>query len=304
VVVPSGTRPIRIDAYVAAQGLVPSRAQAQRLLEAALVTVDGRAVRPSHKVRPGERIEARIPAPTPLALEPQDLPLDIVYEDDALAVVDKPPGLVVHPAPGNWERTLVHALLHHLKGLSGIGGRERPGIVHRIDKDTSGLLVVAKTDAAHAALSAAFKAHTLERRYRAIVAGVPSPPYATIDLPLGRDRRNRKKISPDTDRPRRAVTHYRTLETFGRTAALLELKLETGRTHQIRAHLAQRGTPVLGDPVYGGRLPLPGVAVPRTMLHAARLAFAHPVSGAPLRFDAEPPADFRAVLEALREAFR
>jgi 23S rRNA pseudouridine1911/1915/1917 synthase len=300
-VVPPGTRPARIDAFAHAQGICPSRAQARRLIESGLITVDGHPVRPSHKVRPGERIAAEIPAPTPLELTPTDLPLRVVYEDDVIAVVDKPSGMVVHPAPGNWEGTLVHALLHHLKGLSGIGGRERPGIVHRLDKGTSGLLIVAKTDAAHARLSAAFKAHDLERRYRAIVAGVPAPPFGTVDLALGRDRRDRKRVSPRTDRSRRAVTHYRTLETFGTTAALLELKLETGRTHQIRAHLAHLGHPVLGDPVYGGRGKVPGLSVPRPMLHAARLGIAHPVTGEPLCFDAPPPADFEAVLTALRE---
>lgn len=308
-VVPPGTRPARIDAFAHDQGICPSRAQARRLIESGLITVDGHPVRPSHKVRPGERIDAQIPAPTPLDLEPADLPLRVVYEDDAIAVVDKPPGMVVHPAPGNWEGTLVHALLHHLKGLSGIGGRERPGIVHRLDKGTSGLLIVAKTDAAHARLSAAFKAHDLERRYRAIVAGVPRPPFGTIDLALGRDRRDRKRVSPRTDRPRRAVTHYRTFEAFGTAsgdasgglAALLELKLETGRTHQIRAHLAHLGHPVLGDPVYGGRGKVPGLSVPRPMLHAAHLGVAHPVTGERLRFDAPPPADFAAVLNALRE---
>jgi 23S rRNA pseudouridine1911/1915/1917 synthase len=303
VVVPAGHRPGRIDAFIAEQGMVPSRAQARRLIESGLVTVDDRPVRPSHRVRPGERIEARVPAPTPLAIEPTDIPLDVVYEDDAIAVVDKPPGMVVHPAPGNWEGTLVHALLHHLTGLSGIGGRTRPGIVHRIDKGTSGLLLVAKTDAAHARLSAAFKGHDLDRRYRAVVAGVPKPPSGTVDLPLGRDRRNRKKISPRTDRPRRAVTHYRTLEAFPPRAALVELKLETGRTHQIRVHMAHLGHPVLGDTVYGGaRARIPGLDVPRPMLHAARLGFVHPVTGERLRFDAEPPADFLAVLAALRGA--
>jgi len=162
--------------------------------------------------------------------------------------------------------------------------------------------VVAKTDLAHSRLSAAFKARDLDRRYRAIVAGVPDPPRGAVDLPLGRDRVQRKKISPRTDRPRRAVTHYRTLEAFGTRAALLELKLETGRTHQIRVHLAHLGHPVLGDPTYGGgRARLSGIDVPRPMLHAARLAFAHPVTGAPLKFEAEPPADFQAVLTALRE---
>jgi 23S rRNA pseudouridine1911/1915/1917 synthase len=303
-VVPAGTRPTRIDRYVFGHGMAPSRAQARRLIDEGRITVDGRPVRANHQVRPGERIAADVPEPTPLDITPMDLPLTVVYEDDAVAVVDKPPGLVTHPAPGNWEGTLVHALLHHLKGLSGIGGRERPGIVHRLDKGTSGLLIVAKTDAAHARLSADFKAHKLERRYRALVRGVPRPRHGTIDLALGRDRSDRKRVSARTDRPRRAVTHYRVLEAFGDLAALVELKLETGRTHQIRAHLGHLGHPVLGDTVYGGRgaKQVDGIAAPRPMLHAAHLGIDHPVTGKPLRFDAEPPADFQATAEALRRA--
>jgi len=303
-VVPAGTRPTRVDLYVYKHGMAPSRAQARRLIDEGRITVDGHAVRASHAVRPGEKIAADVPEPTPLDIAPMDLPLTVVYEDDAVAVVDKPPGLVTHPAPGNWEGTLVHALLHHLKGLSGIGGRERPGIVHRLDKGTSGLLIVAKTDQAHARLSAAFKTHELDRRYRAIVRGVPRPRHGTIDLALGRDRGDRKRVSARTDRPRRAVTHYRVLEAFGDRAALVELKLETGRTHQIRVHLAHLGHPVLGDTVYGGRgaKQVDGVEAPRPMLHAGHLRIDHPVTGERMRFDAEPPADFLAVIEALRAA--
>lgn len=303
-VVPAGTGPTRLDRYVHAHGMAPSRAQARRLIDEGRITVDGKPVRASHPVRPGERIAADVPEPTPLDIVPMDLPLAVLYEDDAVAVVDKPPGLVTHPAPGNWEGTLVHALLHHLKGLSGIGGRERPGIVHRLDKGTSGLLIVAKTDAAHARLSADFKAHHLERRYRALVRGVPRPRHGTIDLALGRDRADRKRVSARTDRPRPAVTHYRVLEAFGDAAALVELKLETGRTHQIRVHLAHLGHPVLGDTVYGGRAArsVAGVEAPRPMLHAAHLGIDHPVTGARMRFDADPPADFLAVAMALRRA--
>jgi 23S rRNA pseudouridine1911/1915/1917 synthase len=303
-VVPAGTRAMRLDRYVHAHGMAPSRAQARRLIDEGRITVDGHAARASHPVRPGERIDADVPEPTPLDIAPMDLPLTVLYEDDAVAVVDKPPGLVTHPAPGNWEGTLVHALLHHLKGLSGIGGRERPGIVHRLDKGTSGLLIVAKTDAAHARLSADFKAHRLDRRYRAVVRGVPRPRHGTVDLALGRDRVDRKRVSARTDRPRRAVTHYRVLEAFGDAAALVELKLETGRTHQIRVHLAYLGHPVLGDTVYGGReaRSAAGVEPARPMLHAAHLGIDHPVTGERLRFDAEPPADFLAVVAALRTA--
>jgi 23S rRNA pseudouridine1911/1915/1917 synthase len=301
-VVPDGTRPARIDGYLHGHGIAPSRAQAQRLLAEMLVTVNDQPVKPSYKVRPGDRIDAAVPEPTPLDIQPANLPLEVLYEDDAIAVVNKPAGMVVHPAPGNWEGTLVHALLHHLTGLSGIGGRERPGIVHRIDKETSGLLVVAKTDHAHQQLSARFKAHAQERRYLAIVAGVPKPAHGTIDLPIGRDRNDRKRISPRSNTPRRAITHYRVLETFDGAAALVECKLETGRTHQIRVHLAERGHPVLGDPVYGGKRPVPtGVPVRRQMLHATRLDVEHPESGQVMRFDAPPPDDFERALAALRE---
>ncbi|MBI5136839.1 MAG: RluA family pseudouridine synthase [Nitrospirae bacterium] len=305
--VPAGTRPARIDAYLAAIGLVPSRAQAQRVVESGLVTLNGLPAKPSAKVRGGDRIDAAIPTPEPLALTAEDIPLPIVFEDDHLAVIDKPAGMVTHPAPGNWTGTLVQALLHHLQGLSGIGGRERPGIVHRLDKDTSGLMVVAKSDRAHHALSAAFKAHNLDRRYQALVAGHPDPDHGTIELAIGRDRGNRKKVSVSTDCPRHAVTHYRTLARYdlpgAGTVALVECKLETGRTHQIRVHLASRGWPVLGDSTYGGRRAWPrGFTVPRQMLHAARLHITHPITGEALKFDAPLPADFKDLLTQFEKA--
>lgn len=304
-VVDPGTRPVRVDAYLAARG-VASRAQVQRMLVEGLATVNGMAVRPSHKLKPGDVIDVQVPAPTPLDIEPAAIPLDIVHEDDVLAVVNKPAGLVVHPAPGHWEGTLVHALLHHLTGLSGVGGRERPGIVHRLDKDTSGLLVVAKTDLAHTRLSAQLKTREMGRRYQAITGGVPKPGAGKVVLAIGRDRRDRKRISRHTDKPREAVTHYRTLQTFsgpfGR-AAHVELKLETGRTHQIRVHLTHLGCPVLGDPLYGGkRTKLTGIAVPRLMLHAARLTLIHPESGEKMIFEAALPDDFLKVLADLEKA--
>ncbi len=242
-----------------------------------------------------------MPKPEPLDIQPENLPLDILFEDDHLAIVNKPAGMVTHPAPGNWNGTLVHALLYHLTGLSGIGGRERPGIVHRLDRDTSGLMVVAKSDIAHARLSAIFKERSLDRRYKALLAGYPKPVHGTIELAIGRDRRDRKKVSAHSDVPRHAVTHYRTLEYFD-GATLVECKLETGRTHQIRVHMTHAGCPVLGDPVYGGKRAHPqGLAVARLMLHAARLHLNHPISGAPLHFDVEPPADFQTLLHQLRE---
>jgi len=303
--VPPGADPGRIDVWAAANGLVPSRAQAQRLIEAELLTVNGQTVKSNHRLHPGDVVSANIPKPEPLELTPEDIPLDIVFEDAHLAVINKPPGMVVHPAPGNWEGTLVHALLHHLKGLSGIGGRERPGIVHRLDRDTSGLLVVAKTDQAHQHLSAQLKRREMGRRYQALTAGIPKPAQGTINLAIGRDRKDRKRISPHSDQTRHAVTHYRTLEPFPHptaSAALVELKLETGRTHQIRVHLTHQKTPVLGDPVYGAKRAHPaGLTVPRLMLHAARLTLIHPVSGEKMTFEAPLPDDFVTLLNTLRE---
>lgn len=290
-----------MDAYLAAQGVVPSRAQAQRLLETGLITVDGNTVRPSTKLKGGERIDTALPEPEPLDIQPQNLPLDVLFEDDHLAVINKPAGMVTHPAPGHWEGTLVHALLYHLTGLSGIGGKERPGIVHRLDRDTSGLMVVAKSDAAHAKLAAVFKERRLDRRYQALVAGHPKPGHGTIELAIGRDRRDRKRVSANTDIPRDAVTHYRIVEGFT-GAALVECKLETGRTHQIRVHLTHIGCPVLGDPGYGGKRAHPkGISAPRLMLHAARLHLDHPITDAPLHFDVAPPADFQHLLNTLRK---
>jgi len=304
-VVAAGTQPLRIDAFLTAQGVVPSRAQAQRLITAELVTVNGKPTRASTKIKGGDRIDVQIPEPEPLEIKAENIPLEIVYEDAHIAVVNKPAGLVTHPAPGNWESTLVHALLYHLTDLSGIGGKERPGIVHRLDKDTSGLLIVAKSDIAHGRLAATFKAHDLERRYLALVAGRPKPDHGTIRLAIGRDRKDRKKVSAFTDIPRQAITHYRTLEGFTgdpHHTSLVEVKLETGRTHQIRVHLAHQGWPVLGDSVYGGRRAqsVP-VSVPRQMLHAARLHIDHPISGERMHFEVSPPADFLAVMAQLKK---
>ncbi|MDH4230011.1 MAG: RluA family pseudouridine synthase [Nitrospirota bacterium] len=303
--VADGSRAARVDAWAAAQGLAPSRSQVQRLIDDGLLTVNGKAVRPNHRLQPGDVVSVAVVRPAPLDIVAEDLPLDIVFEDAFLAVVNKPAGMVVHPAPGNWEGTLVHALLHHMQGLSGIGGRERPGIVHRLDRDTSGLLVVAKSDMAHSRLSAQLASRRMGRRYQALTVGVPRPAQGTVELAIGRDYKDRKRVSAYTNHARSAVTHYRTLEAFPRASggvALVELKLETGRTHQIRVHLEHMGWPVLGDPVYGGRRRVfpPGLAVPRLMLHAARLTLIHPDSGEQMTFEAPLPEDFCTLLATLR----
>jgi len=257
------------------------------------------------KAVPGGAYELSIPEPAALHNEAQDIALEVAYEDDHLIVVDKPAGMVVHPAAGNFDGTLVNALLHHCAGtLSGIGGVARPGIVHRIDKDTSGLLVVAKTDLAHEGLAAQFAAHSIDRRYLAITAGLPNPMSGTIDAPLGRSSSNRKKMAVvEQGRGKRAVTHYRIVTPL-RGAALLECKLETGRTHQVRVHLASIGHPLLGDPVYGRprqghRELLKNLNFQRQALHAAELGFVHPVSKENLSFKSALPSDIQELFGAL-----
>ena len=258
----------------------------------------------SAKAKPGE-YKVHLPPPTPLENEPQDIALDVVFEDEHLIVIDKPAGLVVHPAAGNYEGTLVNALLHHCAGrLSGIGGVARPGIVHRIDKDTSGLIVAAKTDAAHEGLSAQFAAHSIDRRYQAIVAGIPNPPSGTIDAPLGRSSTNRQKMAIVAQgRGKRAVTHFQ-LVTALRASALVECRLETGRTHQVRVHMTSLGHPLLGDPVYGrGKINhrdlLNQLDFKRQALHAASLGFEHPVTNAKLSFKSALPSDMQELFRAL-----
>jgi 23S rRNA pseudouridine1911/1915/1917 synthase len=247
-----------------------------------------------------------LPDPIPAHNQPQAIALAIVHEDEHLLVVDKPAGMVVHPAAGNFDGTLVNALLHHCAGrLSGIGGVARPGIVHRIDKDTSGLLVVAKTDVAHEGLAAQFARHSIDRRYLAITAGIPVPASGTIDAPLARSASNRKKIAIVADgRGKRAVTHYRIVELL-RGAALTECRLETGRTHQVRVHMASIGHPLLGDPVYGRNRPehrelLKRLDFHRQALHAAELGFVHPVTKVKLSFKSALPSDIQELFGALR----
>ena len=260
---------------------------------------------PASKAVPGGVYSVTIPAPKAAHNAPQDIALEILFEDDHLLVVEKPAGMVVHPAAGNFDGTLVNALLHHCAGrLSGIGGVARPGIVHRIDKDTSGLLVVAKTDVAHEGLAAQFARHSIHRLYLAIVAGLPMPSSGTIDAPLARSAANRKKIAiVEGARGKRAVTHYRMLRPL-REAALTECRLETGRTHQVRVHMAAIGHPLLGDPVYGRgksvhRDLLNQLDFGRQALHAAHLGFIHPVTKGRLSFDSALPSDMQELFTAL-----
>jgi 23S rRNA pseudouridine1911/1915/1917 synthase len=297
----------RLDRALAA--LVPtlSRERLKALIRSGAVESAGKLVRdPATKVRGEEAIRVAVPEPRPAHNEAQDIPLRVAFEDEHLLIVDKPAGLVVHPAAGNLDGTLVNALLHHCGGsLSGIGGVARPGIVHRIDKDTSGLLVVAKTDVAHEALSRQFAAHSIDRRYLAIVSGTPKSGHGTIDAPLARSAANRKKIAiVQGSRGKRAATHWSRLEIL-KDAALVECRLGTGRTHQVRVHMASIGHPLLGDPVYGGSGKKHGKLLKelqfhRQALHAAELGFTHPVTRHRLSFSSAMPADMQELFNALR----
>ena len=296
----------RLDKALAeASGL--SRERVKALMGEGRVTLDGKpATQASLKPAAGAAFEISIPAVTPDEAQAEDIPLNVVFEDAHLIVIDKPAGLVVHPAVGNYDGTLVNALLHHCQGqLSGIGGVARPGIVHRIDKDTSGLLVVAKSDAAHEGLARQFEDHSIERAYLALVGGNPLPPSGTVTGAIARSNSDRKKMALVKDgRGKHAVTHYATLERFP-FAALVECRLETGRTHQVRVHMTSLGHPLLGDPAYG-RTPaklkplLDEHKFTRQALHAAILGFVHPVTGAALRFESPLPADMEALLVDLR----
>lgn len=292
----------RIDALLAALAALP-RAQIRRWIEADRVTLDGKSCRPSQRVAAGQRIVARPPALVPDEALPEAIPLDVVYEDADLVVVNKPAGMVVHPAPGHATGTLVNALLHHCSDLAGVGGVRRPGIVHRLDKGTSGILVVAKNDEAHASLARQFHDHTIERRYRAFVRAVPTADAGRVDQPIGRHARDRKRMSIQSRSGREAHTAWRVLRRFPRSGVTdLAVRPETGRTHQIRVHLASVGLPIVSDPVYGkARREKKWLLLARPALHAERLGFLHPSSGESLVFEAALPEDLlelRARLEA------
>lgn len=342
--VPSGYREDgRVDKYIARFIENASRTKVQRGIDQGRVRVNGEVVdKASHSVKAGDVIECRMPRPKPIELVPEPMDLDVIYEDEALLVVDKPADLVVHPAYGHRTGTLVHGLLHHVGGgsmsaeeldedelddeevgLSTINARPnrsdspviRPGLVHRLDKDTTGLMVVAKQDHVHAELARQFAERTIERRYRALVWGVPDPPEGRIEGAIGRDPRDRKRMAVVAkQRGKHAVTHYRVIEALAH-AALVQFRLETGRTHQIRVHARHIGHPVLGDPQYGGTSIHAGTqsrsrraffenlfgVMPRQALHAHTLGFTHPISGEQMHFEAPLPHDMQYVLDRLRE---
>jgi 23S rRNA pseudouridine1911/1915/1917 synthase len=302
----------RLDRFLADAIGTLSRSRVKSLIEQGHARRDGEVLKePSDPVRPGATYQLDLPPPAPATPQPQAIPFPILYEDPDLIVLDKPAGLVVHPAPGNQDGTLVNALLAHCgDSLTGIGSERRPGIVHRLDKDTSGIMVVAKTQLANNALTAAFAARDLDRAYLALVWGLPNPLEGDIEGDIGRDKRDRKRMAVVNRNGKPALTHYRTLRAWSTAVALLECRLATGRTHQIRVHLASRGHPVVGDPLYLRRVPaiartLPEpmrhrlLDFPRQALHAARLGFAHPRTGATLSFAAESPPDMAELLASL-----
>ena len=298
---------LRTDAFLAS--VIPdlSRSRIQSLIEGGHVTVCGsRLKKTGKKLKPGDRITVSVPPPDPIDLVPEDIPLKVVFEDEHIIIIHKEPGMVVHPGAGNLQGTLVNALLSRCSDLSGIGGKLRPGIVHRLDKDTSGLIIAAKHDQAHQALARIFKKREIQKRYTAIVLGRLPDKKGIIDLPIARHPRQRTKMAVDQARGRMAVTEYRVLRQLG-PAQLLELILHTGRTHQIRVHMSHIGHPLLGDTLYGGpkviRTGGLKVSITRQMLHAACLRFKHPVTGKELSVETPIPPDMKHVISVLGHAF-
>ena len=312
--VPSGKKKERLDVFLSGCIENATRSKIQKLIEANLVTVNGKFVKPSYKVQPNDIIEASHPvAPHPENAEPEEIPLNIIYEDEYLLVVNKPAGMVAHPAYANYTGTLVNALLYHTKSLSNVNLPGRPGIVHRLDKDTSGLLVVAKEDYTHSKLAYQFSKHNIEREYWAVCWGHLKDRNGKIDRNITRSKKDRKKFTVSDSEGKHAVTHYEVLQEF-ESASLIKLNLETGRTHQIRVHLSSINHPVFGDPVYGGRQIVYGADFPkmknriqnlfdimkRQALHAKVLGFVHPYSKEKLRFDSELPEDMKQLIEKLK----
>ncbi len=288
----------RLDSYLAEELEGISRSYLQKLIGEGLILVNQKTVKSNYKVKTGDSLLVQIPEAAPVDIQPEAMDLDIVYEDSDLLIVNKPVGLVVHPAHGHYSGTLVNGLLAHCTDLSGINGKMRPGIVHRIDKDTSGLLMIAKNDMAHQHLAAQLKEHSIKRAYYALVQGVISEPAGLVDAPIGRHETDRKKMAVTFKNSKEARTHYYVKERFAKNS-FIECRLETGRTHQIRVHMAYLGHPLVGDPLYGTRknnLDFPGQA-----LHAYALGFVHPRTGEELYFEAPLPEHFQSVLKTLAD---
>lgn len=290
----------RLDVWLAESEPELSRSRWQRLIKEGCVTVNGTSAKPNQKLHPGDRMEWSVPEPVRVETLPENIPLDVLFEDAHLIALNKPAGLVVHPAAGNESGTLVNALLHHCDDLTGIGGEQRPGIVHRLDKETSGVMVVAKTEAAMNKLARQFKKRETEKEYQAIVRGTPKPPAGRIETTIGRHPVFRKKMAANARRGRHAVSTYHTIEQRG-NASLLSVRIETGRTHQIRVHLAFIKHPILGDPLYARRRPTDEVWPDRQMLHATRLSIMHPDADKKMTFQAPLPDDMIACLDTLQK---
>lgn len=312
ILVPTNEAELRLDVFCAHKIEGFSRSFFTKLASSDNITINGKPAKASHKVKPGEQVVIRMASPPPIEATPEDIPLNIVFEDEHLLVIDKPAGMVCHPAAGNYTGTMINALLHYFEGLKDFSDKLRPGLVHRLDKDTSGLLVVAKTESALAKLQTALKNREIERIYTAVVWGKLPSAKGEIDLPLGRAREDRKKMKVFGQGQRDALTYYEVQKKYD-LGELLRIKLGTGRTHQIRVHLAYFGNPVMGDPTYGGRAKavqkLTGKnrqigmrilgTISRQALHATRLSFDHPVTGKHLSFDCPLPDDIRAIIEIL-----
>ncbi|MFW8600317.1 RluA family pseudouridine synthase [Desulfobacterota bacterium M19] len=294
----------RLDLFLASccEGLIPgsSRSMLQNLVRKGLVVVDDKKRKTGYRLRSGEQICLRVPAPEPVALVPEPVPFEVLFEDDDIIVISKPPGVVVHPACGHKTGTLVHGLLYHCADLSGINGTVRPGIVHRLDKDTSGVMIAAKHDAAHQALVAQFKAKTVKKIYLALIDGRARPPEGCLRTLIGRHPVHRRKMAVRSTVGREAVTDWRTLRVFQGHLSLLEVRISTGRTHQIRVHMAYQGTPVAGDTLYGHKkASFTSLGITRQMLHARHISFIHPLNGAQLAFTAALWPDMASVIEGL-----
>lgn len=287
----------RIDLFLSNIQSEISRSQVQRLIEQAHVSVNGEPVLAKYKVKPGDRVQLRVPDPTPMDLLAEAIPLNIVFEDECMVVIDKPAGMVVHPAPGHATGTLVHALLHHCRDLSGIGGVERPGIVHRLDKDTSGLVLVAKSEMAHRSLASQFKLREIKKVYLALVRGNVLQDKGVIDLAIGRHKIHRKKMAIQQEGGRSATTNFEVIDRYPHFS-YLRLFPKTGRTHQIRVHVAQMGHPILSDSTYGGKLDARHMKLPRQALHAHQLEIRHPVSGELKTFVSPLPEDLDYYLKS------
>ena len=304
-------RPVeRLDTFLSECLPDISRSQLKKLIDSGQITLNGTSTKASSRLKGGESIRVNLPEPAPIEAIPEDIPLQILYEDQELIVIDKPAGMVVHPAAGHSRGTLVNALLHHCIDLAGIGGELRPGIVHRIDKDTSGVIVVTKNDQSHQHLAAQFKDHSINRRYLALVHGRPNQNSGTIDQPIGRHPTQRKKMSGKSKNSKRAVTHWKMLKQYNvNPLSLLELQLETGRTHQIRVHFSEINCPLVADPLYGNRSRTTAIKdmelrqlidqLPGQALHAQKLGFIHPISGKYLEFCSEIPETLQNIIAYL-----